>query len=261
MIKALFLDIDGTLVSFQTHEIPTSTIEAITAAREAGVKVFIATGRPKVIMNNIGALQERGLIDGYVTMNGGYNYVGSELIFGRAIPATDVSTLARLSTEQQFPCIFVGEDDICVCYPDELVKKVFIEFLKVDEMPVRTPEEVAGKEIFQITPFINETYQQSIMPLLHGCEAERWHPAFVDITAEGNTKQHGIDCIIRHFGFKLEETMAIGDGGNDRGMLKHAHIGVAMGNASDEVKACADYVTASVDDDGVAKALRHFQVI
>ena len=55
--------------------------------------------------------------------------------------------------------------------------------------------------------------------------------------------------------------MAFGDGGNDIGMLRHAGIGIAMGNANDEVKAAADYVTASVDEDGIYKALKHFGVI
>ena len=55
--------------------------------------------------------------------------------------------------------------------------------------------------------------------------------------------------------------MAFGDGGNDSGMLRHAGIGVAMGNANEEVKAAADYVTTSVDEDGIYKALKHFGVI
>lgn len=76
------------------------------------------------------------------------------------------------------------------------------------------------------------------------------------MTAKGNTKQNGINQIISHFGIRLEETMAFGDGGNDISMLRHAGIGVAMGNANDEVKASADYVTTSVDEDGIANALR-----
>ena len=70
MIKALFFDIDGTLVSFNTHAIPQTTIEAIAAAKAKGIRIFIATGRPAVIINNLSALQDRGLIDGYITMNG-----------------------------------------------------------------------------------------------------------------------------------------------------------------------------------------------
>ena len=55
MTKALFFDIDGTLVSFETHRIPTSTIEALEAAHAKGHKIFIATGRPKAIINNLSA--------------------------------------------------------------------------------------------------------------------------------------------------------------------------------------------------------------
>ena len=67
MTKALFFDIDGTLVSFETHRIPPSTIEALEAAHAKGLKIFIATGRPKAIINNLSELQDRNLIDGYIT--------------------------------------------------------------------------------------------------------------------------------------------------------------------------------------------------
>ena len=58
MTKALFFDIDGTLVSFETHRIPSSTIEALEAAHAKGLKIFIATGRPKAIINNLSELQD-----------------------------------------------------------------------------------------------------------------------------------------------------------------------------------------------------------
>ena len=59
----------------------------------------------------------------------------------------------------------------------------------------------------------------------------------------------------------LEDTMAFGDGGNDHEMLEYVHVGIAMGNASDDVKAVADYVTDSVDEDGILHALEHFGVL
>ena len=65
----------------------------------------------------------------------------------------------------------------------------------------------------------------------------------------------------RHFGIDVTDTMAIGDGGNDIPMLRHAGIGVAMGNANETVKAEADYVTDTVDQDGIAKALQHFGLV
>ena len=84
MTKALFFDIDGTLVSFETHRIPPSTIEALEAAHAKGLKIFIATGRPKAIINNLSELQDRNLIDGYITMNGAYCFVGEEVIYKSA---------------------------------------------------------------------------------------------------------------------------------------------------------------------------------
>ena len=64
-----------------------------------------------------------------------------------------------------------------------------------------------------------------------------------------------------YLGLEIGETMAFGDGGNDLSIIKEAGIGVAMGNAGDNVKAIADYVTSSVDEDGVKNALEHFGVI
>ena len=263
MIKALFFDIDGTLVSFDTHEIPVSTLEALTAAKAKGIHIFIATGRPGVIINNLSALQERNLIDGYITMNGGYCFVGKEVIYKSAIPQADVHALMDYCTENDYPCIVVGENDICVCQPGEMVNRIFHDFLKVDILPGKTPEEALpeGKEVFQMTPFITEEQEKEVLPSIPHCEIGRWFPAFADVTAKGNTKQRGIDEIIRHFGIRLEETMAFGDGGNDISMLRHAGIGVAMGNAKEDVKASANYVTTSVDEDGIANALKHFGVI
>ena len=103
--------------------------------------------------------------------------------------------------------------------------------------------------------------EKEIRPSIPTCEIGRWYPSFADITAKGDTKQKGIDEIIRYFGIKLEETMAFGDGGNDITMLRHAAIGVAMGQAKEDVKAAADYVTAPIDEDGISKAMKHFGII
>ena len=261
MTKALFFDIDGTLVSFQTHVIPASTIEALTLAHEKGIQIFIATGRPTLIINNLGELQSRGLIDGYITMNGGYCYVGDEIIYKSSIPDEDVQTIASFCQKNSFPCIFVGEHEAWVCQPNDELRQIFYNFLGVKEFPVVDFDEALSHEIYQLTPFFSPEDELTIAPQMPQSEFGRWYHSFVDITAKGNTKQNGIDEFIKHFAFKLEETMAFGDGGNDIGMLRHAGVGIAMGNAKDDVKASADYVTASVDENGIYKALKHFGVI
>ena len=99
--KALFFDIDGTLVSFNTHEIPASTVDALEQAKANGLKVFIATGRPRQLINNLSAISH--LIDGYVTTNGAYCYAGDNNIVCNPIPETDALSIKaeadRMSTD------------------------------------------------------------------------------------------------------------------------------------------------------------------
>ena len=263
MTKAIFFDIDGTLVSFETHQIPASTVEAIAAAHARGIRMFIATGRAPGFINNLGALQDRGLIDGYVTMNGGYCYVGDEVLHKQVIPAPEVKAILDYCEAHRITCTVVDEHHICACYPSEALRRVFVEYLHAKEVPGVTPAEALRliPDVCQLSPFFDEEQEREIRPLLPNCEIGRWHPAFVDVSALGCNKQLGIDLICRRFGIDVTDTMAIGDGGNDIPMLRHAGIGVAMGNANETVKAEADYVTDTVDQDGIAKALQHFGLV
>lgn len=112
-----------------------------------------------------------------------------------------------------------------------------------------------------MTAFFKDYQEEEIMSRLHHCSVMRWYPTFADIISKEVDKGVGIDQFCDYYGFSLEETMAFGDGGNDIEMLRHAGIGVAMGNAREEVQQAADYVTDSVDNDGVFKALQHFELI
>lgn len=263
MIKALFFDIDGTLVSFKTHQIPQSTVDAIATAKAKGVSVFISTGRPQVLINNISALTDKKLIDGYITMNGAYCFAGENVISKQPISHHSVTTVLDYTWKNNIPCVVVGEKDICICKTNQTVHDLFYVQLKSPiDFENKTPEDaIGGKDIFQLTPFVNASQEKELMTLISDCEPGRWHPAFIDLTANGCTKQKGINDIINYFGLDLSETMAFGDGGNDIPMLRHAKIGVAMGNAIDQVKNAANYVTSSVDDNGIANALKHFEVI
>lgn len=86
-------------------------------------------------------------------------------------------------------------------------------------------------------------------------------PQFTDITRSGADKGNALRMLAAHEGLDISECIAFGDGGNDISILRAAGIGVAMGNAADGVKASADYVTTHIDDDGIANAFRHFELI
>lgn len=258
MIKAVFFDIDGTLVSFKTHVIPQSTLDALAALREKGIKVFIATGRHFRSINNLGDQ----VFDGYVTLNGGRVLVGTDhVIYKQRIPDEDIQALFRYWEEVgAFPCSFVFEDELLMNYRDDAADEIF-QLLNFPVPPIRPIEEMKGREVFQLIAFFTDEQEQQIMKVLPHCDSTRWSSLFTDVVPAGISKRVGIDKMLEHFHIGLDECMAFGDGGNDIQMLSHVGLGVAMGNASEEVKSVADYVTDSVDDDGIYKALKHFNVI
>ena len=161
MIKAVFFDIDGTLVSFKTHEVPASTVKALAALRAKGVKVFIATGRQKGSINNLGSLQ----FDGYVTLNGGFCLAGDEVIYKRSIPQEDIQALIRYQQEKPFPCALVEEDGLFQNYIDENAFSLY-GLLNFPLPPVRPLEENNGKEVFQLIAFFQAVSEQEIMSVL-----------------------------------------------------------------------------------------------
>ena len=238
---ALFFDIDGTLVSFETHEIPPSTILALTQAKANGHKVFIATGRPPIIITNLGVIEH--LIDGYVTTNGALCFIGEQTVSCHAIPMEAAQLIVDDSREKDYGLIVVGERDVAVLDPKGDVDRIF------------------RQRVLQMTPFFPESYEAELMARIPTCTSGRWHPEFTDITAKQADKGHGLLAIAREAGLAPKFTMAFGDGGNDTSMIRTAGIGVAMGNALESLKQEADYTTTSVDDNGILNALRHFELI
>ena len=257
---ALFFDIDGTLVSFQTHEIPASTILALTQAKAKGSRVYIATGRPPVILTNLGAIEH--LIDGYITTNGALCYVGDQLVCCQPIPMQDVMTCVNDAQEKGYSLIVVGRKKVAVLDPKGDVDRIFRQMLAVKNLDKASPlDEVLQQDILQLTPFFPADYEPQLLARMSQCVSGRWHPEFTDITANGADKGKGIQAIARHEGFDPNHTIAFGDGGNDTSMILQAGIGVAMGNAIDALKQQADYITTSVDEDGILNALHHFGVV
>lgn len=260
MIKALFFDIDGTLVSFKTHSVPASTVEALTAAHERGVRIFISTGRPAPLINNLDQIEH--LIDGYITVNGAICTVGGETISRTPIDPEDVRTIISAADSWGIPTLIVGEDRATVHNHRPIVDRIFGQMLDIKGLDMHTStEEMLSRPIYQLTPFFDEGQEAAVDPLLRHAESARWCPYFSDVISSDADKGRGMEIIAGHTGIELSECMAFGDGGNDISILRRAGTGVAMGNAGVTVKNAADYVTDSIDSDGVSRALRHFGII
>lgn len=256
MIKAVFFDIDGTLVPIGDGGIPASTKKAIKLLKEAGIKVFISSGRHLAWINNL----EGETFDGYVTTNGALCLLGDKetVVYKRTIDSGDVDRLVGFVNSHEIPFVIVPVDgNLFTTGIDDNFRTV-TRLLRTPHVPEGKITDAVGLDVVQMMVFAPKEEIDStnlFTDVLTHCDGTSWSPYFADIVPEGSDKSVGIDRMIEHFGIDISETMAFGDGDNDIGMLKHVAVGVAMGNAVDEVKAVADYVTTDVDKDGIMNAL------
>ncbi|MBR7069457.1 MAG: Cof-type HAD-IIB family hydrolase [Oxalobacter sp.] len=256
-IKAVFFDIDGTLISFKTHTMPDSTRRSLQALREKGIRLYIATGRAPSMMP---FMDQYFTFDAYLTLNGQYCYGPSGVIRKQTIDVDDVRKLKALIREYHFPCLFVHEKGGSLNIIDERVRELY----SIINHPLPEPSDLEAfpeDQVLQFVTFMPAGKEKLIMQELKHIRMTRFLPICFDAVPEGGGKDAGIRAVLECEHIRPEETMAFGDGHNDIGMLTYAGIGVAMETAEQAVKDAADYVTASVDDDGIAKALHHFGVL
>lgn len=258
MIKAVFFDIDGTLISFKKHRIPGTARLALQRLRENGIKLFVASGRaPK----DTGFLKKYFDFDGVVSFNGQYCFDQSGVIYKNPMPSGAVKDIIPYLAEKNIACCFEMAERNVFNLLDERVYGL----LELVGMSHAVPEcedvSALNDDIYQLTAYVTEKEEDGLMSLLPGCKAVRWYPTFVNIIRQDGGKPVGIGKVAECYGISPDEIMVFGDGGNDIGMLEYAGIGVAMGGAEDNVKASADYVTDDVDDDGIFNALKHFEII
>ena len=236
---AIFLDIDGTI--FDGKEIKKEDIDAIKKAREAGHFVFINTGRSyAVIQDEIKKLELDGIIAGLGTH---ITYKGKTLR-GVIIHPELLCDIAEYVTIQ-----FQGETESL--------------FINCDMDPERTITEASdmlGKfRDVRISKFIiKDQFSEKDRAFLSDKFDIYQFKAYGEVAPKGYSKARGIKIIEDYLGIPHENTIAIGDSANDSDMIDYAAIGVAMGNAEASLKLKADYVTASIKEAGVSKAIKKF---
>ncbi len=272
-IRAVFFDIDGTLVSFRTHKIHPSNLQALEELRAKGIKVFVCTGRMvkmTTVLDGVG-------FDGFIANNGATCYipyteedaaaglepvvVGSRklrMIAHRPLPVSQLLAIKERLERKDLPGFqvsFMGAEDYYLNEPSEVALKIAAE-ISVAPPRVTPLAEILKKDIYQLCIYLFGRELEEVMKFLPECEAAVWHPLFADVNQRGINKAHGIDRMLEHFGLDLSQSLSFGDGGNDIPMLRHTALSVAMGNATEEVEAAADYLTDLVDNDGVMNALK-----
>lgn len=260
MIESFFFDFDGTLQGFENHTISDSTIEALKLLKQKNKNIYIATGRNLVDMPadiiNYG-------FNGFINNNGGMCSDHDQQIFSvEYLDPNDINAL--LDYDESNPTAFsymTTDNPFTINRVNDKIINSFNYFnLKVPE--VVNPKDLRRDNIMQMNLFVNEEQEKYLMEnVLKNSVATRWIEHFADINPKDVNKMKGIEKMAAKYNIDLSKTMSFGDGGNDIAMLKGCTIGVAMGNANENVKQIADYVTTSVEEDGIWNALKKYEII
>ena len=255
-IKAAFFDIDGTLFSHRTMCVPESTLRALKCLREKGILCVIATGR------HISEMKEMNFLDygfdAYLTLNGQVCLDSSlETLFGSPMEGENLRSMVNIFESGEVPAILTSKDRMYINFVNEAVRSAHRDI----HTSIPVIGQYAGEPIYMGVIYCSKDEERPFVEKLPGCHITRWSRHGLDIISGNGDKTWGIRQYIELKGISREEIIAFGDGENDIGMLKYAGIGVALGNAGDQVQMSADYVTSDIDDDGVWKALKHFHVI
>lgn len=256
MVKAIFFDIDGTLLSHRSGTVPSSARAALLRLKERGVLLFAATGRHILELEK---LPVRDLpFDGYATLNGQICLDGHKtLLYSAPIPPEDAQQLAAAFAAREVPMMIVEAERIYVNFINDAVRTA----QRAISTPVPEIGVYTGAPMYQFDVYADEAHLPPLIAQLPHCKASRWNPYAIDVMPRSGGKVAGIRRILEHFHLTPQEIMAFGDGENDLDMLRCAGIGVAMGNADEAVKQSADHVTAGVDQDGIREALAFFGLI
>ena len=259
-IKAAFFDIDGTLVSLKTKVCPPSAREALAKLRAAGVLCFIATGRSKFEIASEHLID--GLtFDGYLTNNGQDAYdAAGQLLYGTPIPQEDAEAMVDWVEREGCGCWAVSAD---VSRMNRITPLVSEALTAIHTTPPELGDlhPMLAHPIYKFVLFLPRERVAAAMETAPSCCATQWFPIGHDVVSKAGGKRNAMLGILARYSLSPEECIAFGDSENDIGMLQAAGIGVAMGNATPDAQAAADYVTDDCDDDGVANALRHFALI
>ena len=257
MIKAIFFDVDGTLVSMTTHTIPPSTLDCLHALRRKGIKLYVATGRHMSMMDDVRAQFE---FDGYVSVSGQYCLCGDTVVHSNPISPQGMAEMVSAMEKHGFSGMFLEGEECWLNLHDEAARQ-YIEEFQLKTPPVRPLSRALDHSIYQVITLLTREQEHLLLDRADHLKAVRWHPSFLDAMPTDGGKDTGIRAVLDWAGIAPEEAAAFGDGENDLTMFTCVGTAVAMGNANQTVKQAAHYVTTHVDEDGIRQALLHLDLL
>ena len=252
-VRAAFFDMDGTLLSNTTHVVPPSAVEALHALQDAGVALYIASGRQpaEVAVALDGKLDIA--FDGMITMSGSYCYDAQGVFRSETIPREDVAAIVRQAQKGRYH-LLVSELGRTYCdAPKAQIVRDLEEELNLHYEPADLSQALEH-DVYQFCGFLHAEDDHLITDVAPHVRTTRWHPLFCDVIPIDSGKPEGVRLACERRGLGLENAIAFGDGENDESMLRAVGLGVAMGNGDEASRGAADYITDTVDEHGIWNA-------
>ncbi|OFW77097.1 MAG: hypothetical protein A2201_00230 [Alicyclobacillus sp. RIFOXYA1_FULL_53_8] len=257
-IRAVFLDIDGTLVH-QGRLVP-SAEKAVRLLRQNDIYVALCTGRAQLHTRQI---QHRLELPDAVYFNGGLTVQGEDVVKSNPLSPEVVQRIRDFSFANELPAIFHSRKDALVFTDIPSQLSSLLEEYQFPALNHVSSElwQAQTEDVYQANVFMAKTWDVPVQNHLPECLLYRWDDTAVDLQRRGCDKSVGALALLERLGISTSEAVHIGDGGNDVGMFQNMGMSVAMGNAPREVQHQAQMLTDRVQDDGVYHALKRLKLI
>lgn len=257
--KILFFDVDSTLYSHKTNSVPLSAIEAIKQARKNGHIIVLATGRSKLLTSTLGIFDVIDF-DYFVTINGTLVIDKDDnIIFSLPCDKESINKVLKIVDKHELNLCFINKDDYYL-YKEEDKRS----HLGYDPLHIIVPpkKQYMDEDIYQMNLFCEDEYvNEFINETKDYLSYSKLNDYGYDVYAKDQTKATGIEHLIAYLNIDKKNTIAFGDGHNDREMIEYCEIGVAMGNALPKVKEVSNYITDDIDNNGIYNAMKYLKLI
>lgn len=261
--KLLVLDVDGTLLD-DDKQISPRTLAALLKVQQMGVHIVLASGRPTYGILPVAKALELGHYGGYILSYNGAQIIhaqNGEVLFEKRINPEMLPYLEKKARKNDFAIFTYTEDRLVTndAQNEHIRQEAMLNRLTLEE----EPEFSIAVDFSPCKCMLVSDDEESLVGLeehwkkrLNGTlDVFRSEPYFLEVVPCSVDKANTLGVLLEMLGISTDEVVAIGDGVCDFSMIQMAGLGIAMGNAQDSVKACADMVTASNTEDGVALAI------
>lgn len=263
--RLLVLDLDGTLTNSK-KEISPRNLRTLLRLQQSGVRLVLASGRPTYGIVPLAEQLQMKENNGYIlSYNGGeiIDWSTGELLYKNLLPDDVLPILYQTATDNRQTILTYDNECILTENPNDpyVQKEAFLNKMQVRrvenfllEIPLPLPKCLIVGEPEQLM----KTEAELSLRLQRQISVYRSEPYFLELVPLGIDKARSIAVLSEKLGITREEVAAMGDGYNDLSMIKYARLGIAMDNAQEPVKAAANYIAPSNDEDGVAIAVERY---